>query len=64
MREHLTVIELEYHDGGRFWTAALPASEAIAQAYDLLAGGGLYWSDIDCSVHCWCVSHPSGKVNL
>jgi hypothetical protein len=60
----MTVIELEYPEGGRFWTRPLPATEAIALAYDMIAKQELYWSDIDCSGDCWCVSHPSGKVNL
>jgi len=63
MREHLTVIELEYHDGGRFWTRPLPAPEAVALAYALIAEADLVWSDIDCSGDCWCVSDRDGKVN-
>jgi len=62
MREHLTVVELEYPYGGRFWTRPLPAPEAVALAYDLIAKSGLYWSDIDCSGDCWCVSDPYDKV--
>ena len=62
MRQHMTVIELEYPDGYRFWTRPLPADQAVALAYDMIDKAGLYWSYIGCAEECWCLSDLDATV--
>lgn len=51
-REHLSVVEVEFDTGGRFWTKPMPDSEVDAYIGDLPES--MYLSDIDHAGKCWC----------
>ena len=53
-REHLCVIEVETESGYRFWTAAMPNSEASAYADEVEASKDRYISEFSCAASCWC----------
>ena len=60
--QHMMVIEFEDESGYRYWTRPLPESE-VSDRIIKEAEIGYGFSDLDCSIECWCVSDPSGKVN-
>lgn len=52
VREHLSVIEIEYAGGGRAWSAPMPDSEVDAYLDAHLRDNSV--SDIDHAAKCWC----------
>lgn len=53
VREHIKMVEVETPEGYRFWSAAMPETEAEAYL-DMVEAGPNYISDYDCSCKCWC----------
>ena len=51
-REHLTAVEIQVSDGGRYWSS-MPDSEVDAFC-DKAESYGNSVSDIDHSLKCWC----------
>jgi hypothetical protein len=52
-REHLSVVELEYIQGGRTWSRPMPDSEVTAYI-DQFDPEVMSVSDIDHAAKCWC----------
>lgn len=50
--EHVMVVEMEWENGGRFWSPPMPASKV--NAFVATFPSDLYVSDVDCSTQCWC----------
>lgn len=52
VREHMSVIEIEYSGGGRAWSAPMPDSEVGPYLDAHLRDNSV--SDIDHAARCWC----------
>jgi hypothetical protein len=52
VREHLSVVEIEYAGGGRAWSAPMPDSEVDGYLDRNLRDNSV--SDIDHAARCWC----------
>ena len=59
--EHLMVVEMEWENGGRFWSPAM--SESMVGPFIDTFPPDLYLSDIDCSTKCWCCQTPVVESN-
>lgn len=52
VREHMSIIEIEYLGGGRAWSAPMPDSEVGPYLDAHLRDNSV--SDIDHAANCWC----------